>query len=769
LEVVHGCLERITYYNEENHFTVARLQETGKKELTTIVGNLAGITPGESLKLTGKWVADPRFGPQFRVERFETVVPATVNGIRKYLGSGLIRGIGPVMAKRVVKVFGLQTLDVIDHSPGRLAEVDGIGPKRVALITRAWEDQKEIRGIMVFLQDHGISAAYAAKIYKQYGNAAVEVVKTNPYRLAADVHGIGFITADRIARQAGIDPNSITRAEEGTLYVLNESAGEGHVYLPCETLMTRAAQMLEVSRDLVAQALERLAAGRRVVREDEAVYLAPFYAAETRLAERLGGLLDVGATAGVPGGTCTGHPRQWVGSAAQWVSGWGTHAGNSRGELTRGTHASGSGRVDPAQVLPWVEKKLGLRLAEKQAEAVACAVSNKVLVITGGPGTGKTTIIRAMISVYQAAGARVVLAAPTGRAAKRMQEASGHEARTIHRLLEFSPAKGRFQRDQDSPLDADAVIVDEASMIDTLLMNSLVRAVPRSAALILVGDTNQLPSVGPGNVLRDIIDSGRFQVVTLTEIFRQSRESRIVVNAHRINRGEFPDLRPPETGRPSDFYLIQEEDPATAVQTILDLCKVRLPRRFGCHPVRDIQVLTPMHKGLAGAANLNAELQNILNPGKEGVVRGHRMFRTHDKVMQVVNNYQKEVFNGDIGRIAHLHFDEQQIKVNFDGRTVGYEFSELDELVLAYAISVHKAQGSEYPVVVMPVLTQHYVLLQRNLVYTGVTRGKNLVVLVGTKKALAIAIRNDEPRRRYTRLRERLSGYRPGPGGESSN
>jgi exodeoxyribonuclease V alpha subunit len=743
LEVVHGYLERITYYNEENHFTVARLQETGKKELITIVGNLAGITPGESLKLTGKWVADPRFGPQFRVERFETVVPATVNGIRKYLGSGLIRGIGPVMAKRIVKVFGLQTLDVIDHSPGRLAEVAGIGPKRVALITRAWEDQKEIRGIMVFLQDHGISAAYAAKIYKQYGNAAVEVVKTNPYRLAADVHGIGFITADRIARQAGIDPNSITRAEEGTLYVLNESTNEGHVYLPCETLVTRAAQMLEVSRDLVAEALERLITRRRVVREDEAVYPAPFYAAETSLAERLGGLRDAGAAVGVPGGTRRGYPRQWVSGSA--------------------------GRVDTAQALPWVEKRLGLRLAEKQAQAVACAVSNKVLVITGGPGTGKTTIIRAMINIYQALGVRVVLAAPTGRAAKRMQEASGHEARTIHRLLEFSPAKGHFQRDQDSPLDADAVIVDEASMIDTLLMNSLVRAIPRSAALILVGDTNQLPSVGPGNVLRDIIDSGRFKVVTLTEIFRQSRESRIVVNAHRINRGEFPDLRPPETGRPSDFYFIQEEDPATAVQTILNLCKVRLPRRFGWHPVRDIQVLTPMHKGLAGAANLNAELQNLLNPGKEGVVRGHRMFRTHDKVMQVVNNYQKEVFNGDIGRITAVHFDEQQLKVNFDSRTVGYEFSELDELVLAYAVSVHKAQGSEYPVVIMPVLTQHYVLLQRNLVYTGVTRGKNLVVLVGTKKALAIAIRNDEPRRRYTRLKERLSGFRPGHGGEISN
>jgi len=726
VEVIHGYLERITYYNEENHFTVARLQETGKRELTTIVGNLAGITPGESLKLTGKWVQDPRFGPQFRVERFETVVPATVNGIRKYLGSGLIRGIGPVMAKRIVNVFGLQTLDVIDRSPGRLTEVDGIGPKRVELITRAWADQKEIRGIMIFLQDHGISAAYAAKIYRQYGNASVEIVRTNPYRLAADVHGIGFITADRIARQVGIDPNSITRAEEGTLYVLNESTSEGHVYLPYETLVGRAAEMLEVSRDLVVEAVERLAADRRVVREDEAVYLTPFYVAETKLAERLNALRD----AHEPPDPLTRVPR----------------------------------RVDTAQAIPWVEKRLGLRLAEKQAEAVSLAVSNKILVITGGPGTGKTTIIRAIISIFQALGARVLLAAPTGRAAKRMQEASGHEARTIHRLLEFSPGKGGFQRNQDFPLDADAVIVDEASMIDTLLMNSLVRAVPLSAVLILVGDTNQLPPVGPGNVLRDIIDSGRFGVVTLTEIFRQSRESRIVVNAHRINRGEFPDLSPPDSGRPSDFYFIQEEDPETAVQTILKLCKVRIPRRFGYHPIRDIQVLTPMYRGLVGAANLNAELQNLLNPGKDGVVRGHRMFRTGDKVMQVVNNYQKEVFNGDIGRITAVHLEQQQLKVDFDGRAVSYEFSELDELVLAYAVSVHKAQGSEYPVVIMPVMTQHYVLLQRNLVYTGVTRGRNLVVLVGTKKALAIAIRNDEPRRRYTRLRERLAYYDLGNG-----
>ncbi len=713
METIYGCLERITYYNEETHFIVARLQEKGKKGLTTIVGNLAGLNPGEFLKLTGRWVHDKKFGLQFRVEQYETVVPATVNGIRKYLGSGLIKGIGPVMAQRIVKEFGLNTLDVIENSPAELARVEGIGPKRIAMITKAWEDQREIKEIMVFLQGHGVSAAHAARIYKQYGKAAVETVRANPYRLAADIRGIGFITADRIARHLGIDPNSVMRAEEGLLYVLNELMSEGHVYYPRESLVDKAVEMLEVERGVVLTALDRLRADQRVILDEDAVYLTPFFIAEARLARRMLALREAGSTVR---------------------------------------------RLDPVQALAWVEKKLNVRLADRQKEAVALAVQSKVVIVTGGPGTGKTTIIKAVVKILCALGLRILLAAPTGRAAKRVHEACGFEARTIHRLLGFSAQKGGFQRDQDSPLEADVIIVDEASMIDTILMYHLVKAVPPQATLILVGDVNQLPSVGPGNVLRDIIDSGRFDVVTLTEIFRQSRESRIVVNAHRINRGEFPDIRRPlDPGTATDFYFIEEDDPERVVSKILKLCRERIPKRFGFHPVRDIQVLAPMHKGVAGVENLNVELQNLLNPGGAGITRGHRVFRRHDKVMQIVNNYEKEVFNGDIGWITAINREDQELVVDFDDRTVKYEFPELEELVLAYAVSIHKSQGSEYPVVIMPVLTQHYVLLQRNLVYTGVTRGRKLVVLVGSKKALAMAIRNDKPQKRYTRLRERLA------------
>ncbi|MBE0466302.1 MAG: ATP-dependent RecD-like DNA helicase [Candidatus Desulforudis sp.] len=711
METIYGYLERITYYNEETHFIVARLQERGKKELTTIVGNLAGLNPGESLKLSGEWVHDKKFGPQFRVEKFETVVPATVNGIKKYLGSGLIKGIGPGTAQRIVKVFGLDTFDVIENSPEDLARVEGVGSKRIAMITRAWDDQKDIKEIMVFLQGHGVSAAHAARIYRQYGKAAVDAVRNNPYRLAADVHGIGFVTADRIARHLGFDLKSILRVEEGTLYVLRELMNEGHVYYPRGSLLEKTATMLEVESEIVREALERLVADKRIVLEAEAVYLSPFFTAEANLSKRLTVLREA---------------------------------------------PSAIRPVDTEQALLWVEKKLSVRLAEKQREAVALAVRDKVVVITGGPGTGKTTIIKAIVQIFKALQLRVLLAAPTGRAAKRVHESTGYEARTIHRLLEFSPRKNSFQRDQDCPLEADVVIVDEASMIDTVLMYHLVKAIPLPATFILVGDVNQLPSVGPGNVLRDIIDSGEFKVVTLTEIFRQSRESRIVVNAHRINHGEFPDIRRSVSGMASDFYFIAEEDPDKVVETILKLCKERIPKRFGFHPVRDIQVLTPMHKGLTGVGNLNYALQNLLNPGGSGINRGHRTFKVKDKVMQIVNNYDKDVFNGDIGWITAINQEDQEVTVDFEGRAVKYEFPELDELVPAYAVSVHKSQGSEYPAVIMPVTIQHYMLLQRNLLYTGVTRGKQLVVLVGTKKALAIAIRNDKPQKRYSRLRERL-------------
>ncbi|OPX87625.1 ATP-dependent RecD-like DNA helicase [Pelotomaculum sp. PtaB.Bin117] len=720
---IYGFLERIVYLNEDTQFIVARLQEKGKKELTTVVGNLAGINPGESLKLTGQWEHNKKFGEQFKVEKFETIVPATVNGIEKYLGSGLIKGIGPVMARRIVRVFGLDTLDVIEGAPDKLTEVNGIGLKRVAMITKAWEEQKEIKEIMVFLQGHGVSATYSAKIFKKYGSASIETVKSNPYRLASDIYGIGFITADRIARSMGIDPNSIMRAEAGVIYVLNELMADGHVYYPFGPLSNKVVEMLQVSKNVVINAMAKLIEERRLVAEEpseqnrdvkddhNAVYLPPLYTAEAGLAKRL---------------------------------------------LLLKSEPSAIRSINPEKAIAWVEAQLNIQLADKQKEAVISSTRSKISIITGGPGTGKTTIIRAIIKIFQAMRLKVLLAAPTGRAAKRMQEATGNEARTIHRLLEYSPHQGGFQKNQELPLAADVVVVDESSMIDTVLMYHLVKAIPAHAVFILVGDINQLPSVGPGSVLRDMIDSGEFQVTVLDEIFRQARESRIIVNAHMINQGKFPDIRRPQAGDKTDFYFVSEDDPEKALQKILALCGEHVPKSFGYHPVKDIQVLTPMHRGELGVANLNVKLQELLNPNESKTIKGYKTFKVNDKVMQMTNNYDKEVFNGDMGRVVSIDQEEQEIQVDFDGRVVVYEFAEIDELVAAYAISIHKSQGSEYPAVIIPVMTQHYMLLQRNLIYTGITRGKELVIIVGSKKALAIAVRNNKPQKRYTRLRERL-------------
>src|SRR5512139_2347789 len=682
MPIMYGFVERITYYNEENDFIVAKLQEKGKRELTTIVGNLAGINPGESLKLSGRWVHNKKFGEQFQVENYEITVPATVHGVKKYLGSGLIKGIGPIMAERIVKKFSLETLDVIEKTPERLSEVDGIGSKRIAMITKAWEEQKEIKEIMIFLQSHGVSATYSAKIYKQYGNQSIGVVKENPYRLARDIHGIGFITADKIAQNIGIDPSSLIRAKAGVIYVLNQLTEDGHVYYPEPELIRKAEEILKVDQDIITKAIGDLSREKEIVIEDaddthKAVYLSPFYVAETGVCYLLKRL---------QGSPSTIRP------------------------------------INQEKAIEWVQQKLNMELAEKQKEAILLAASSKVLIITGGPGTGKTTIITGILKIFQQLKLRILLAAPTGRAAKKMSEATGWEAKTIHRLLEFSPQKRGFKKDQDDPLDADVVIIDETSMVDTLLMYNLLKAIPSQTHLILVGDVDQLPSVGPGNVLKDIIDSGSFTLVRLTEIFRQAQESMIVVNAHRINQGEFPLLQAADSKKATDFYFIQEEDPEKVLTNLITLCSERLPKRFGFHPVKDVQVLTPMHRGTLGVGNLNLELQKSLNPDAAGLIHCSRTFKTGDKVMQIINNYDKEIFNGDIGWISKINREDRELTIDFDGRPKSYDFSELDEVVFDYAISVHKSQGREYPVVIIPIMTDHYVLLQRNLIYPRITR-----------------------------------------------
>jgi len=719
MSVIQGLLEKISIHNAENDFVVAKLREKEKKELTTIVGNLSGINPGESLKLTGKWVQNKRFGEQFQVESFEVTVPVTLQGIQRYLASGLIQGIGPIMSERIVEKFGLDTLEVIEKKPERLSEVEGIGPIRISMIRKAWVEQKEIKEIMIFLQGHGVGAAYSAKIYKQYGDQSIEMVRENPYRLARDIYGVGFITADKIAQNLGIDRNSLIRAKAGLLYVLNELTEEGHVYYPETQLIHKAKEILRVDEEIVILAVRELSKEKELFLEDldpeghlRAAYLAPFYVAETGVAQRLINLKE---------------------------------------------SPSNIRPIHPEKAIEWVQQKLSIELAQRQKEAVLLAATSKVLIITGGPGTGKTTLITAILRIFQQLKLRILLAAPTGRAAKRMNEATGWEAKTIHRLLEYSPHKGDFKKDQDDPLEADVVIIDEASMVDTLLMYHLLKAIPSHAHLILVGDVDQLPSVGPGNVLKDIIRSGKFTVVRLSEIFRQAQESMIVVNAHKVNQGELPVLKEIDPPEKTDFQFIQEEDPEKILQNILDLCSERIPGDFRFHALREIQVLTPMHKGTIGVTNLNIELQKRLNPGQSGITRGAWTFRSGDKVMQIVNNYDKDVFNGDIGWISRIDPEEREVTIDFDGRLVPYDYSDLDEVVLAYAVSVHKSQGSEYPVVILPVVTQHYMLLQRNLIYTGITRAKKMVILIGTKKALAIAIRNNKPQRRYTLLSERLT------------
>lgn len=719
LTSLEGVVERITYSNQENGYTIARLQPSDDHELVTIVGNLPSLNVGEALRLQGRWSSHPKFGRQFQVEHYQVVLPATAEGIRRYLGSGLIKGIGPVTARRIVSHFGVETLEVIEQEPKRLREVPGIGLGRIEMITQAWEAQKVIKEVMLFLQSLQISTALAVRIFKHYGDASPSVVRNEPYRLAREVFGIGFITADKIARSVGIAPDCIERHMAGVLHVLSEASDDGHTYLPRPDLVEKSAEMLEASQQEVEAAIDRLAAERAAWCEPgpdhEAIYLPPLRFAEVGVSNRIKDLL------GFPG---------------------------DRLELF--------GQVDFEKALAYLKDRDGVELTDRQREAVVSALTQKVSVVTGNPGTGKTTCVRSIIRLAEAKKMRVVLAAPTGRAAKRLSEATGRAAKTIHRLLELRPG-GDARYNQEDPLPADLVIVDETSMMDVLLTNSLFKAVSPDAHLLLVGDVDQLPSVGPGNVLRDIIDSGAVPVVRLDAIFRQAQQSSIIVNAHRINNGEMPVF---DRGS-GEFFMIQEEDPERVLETIVDLVNRRIPTKFGHHPLRHVQVLSPMHRGRAGVAALNEQLQETLNPPdprKPEKRFGARLFRLGDKVMQIRNNYEKETFNGDAGRIVAMDPEEQTATVVFeDDRLVDYEFSELDELVHAFAVSVHKSQGAEYPAVVIPVLTQHYMLLQRNLIYTAVTRARKLVVLVGTRKALAIAIKNSKTSGRFSGLRRLLA------------
>lgn len=720
---LRGQIERVTYTNEENSYTVVKVKVYGRKDLVTVIGNIVNPTPGEIISMKGEWGNHPKYGEQFKVVFCQCTTPATVYGIEKYLGSGLVRGIGPVMAKRIVKKFKEETLNVIEKDIEQLADIEGIGKKRIAMIKKAWEEQKEIRAIMIFLQSHGVSSGYSAKIYKQYGNESIKIVKENPYRLAIDIFGIGFLSADKIAQKLGFAKDSELRAAAGILHVLHEMTDEGHVYYPYEPLIEKCKEILDIDREIIVKAIGTVAVDKQVVIEDlnqntddfkenhKAVYLIGYHIAEKNLAARLKTLI---------------HTPQAI------------------------------RKIDSDKAIQWVQEKLSITLAEKQLEAVRCVTGNKVMIITGGPGTGKTTIINAIIRIFSVIKTKIMLAAPTGRAAKRMMETTGHEAKTIHRLLEYSMRKGGFQKNGDSPLDCDLLIIDEASMIDTLLMHHLLKAIPSQATFILVGDVNQLPSVGAGNVLKDVIESKAVPVVELNEIFRQAKESSIIVNAHLINEGKIPNLMSSQD-KLDDFYFIEQEDPEKVLELIITLVKERIPKRFGFHAIDDVQVLTPMHRGIVGASNLNMELQKAMNPGEEGVNRFGRLYKLNDKVMQIANNYDKEVYNGDIGRITAIDEEAQEIVVSIDNREITYDFSELDELVHAYAVSIHKSQGSEYSAVVIPILTQHYILLQRNLLYTGVTRGKKLVVIVGTKKAMAIAVKNSKTQKRYTLLNERMS------------
>jgi exodeoxyribonuclease V alpha subunit len=716
---LEGSLEYITYHNKDTHYTVAKLTTAASQNPVTIIGYMAGVSPGETLKIRGKWETHPKYGSQFKVQSYEVTLPATLGSIRRYLESGMIKGIGPSMAGRLVDAFGVRTFDVIEKKPERLLEVDGIGETKAAMICNAWREHHVIRGLMQFLQEMGVKTSYGAKIYKAYGSDAVELLREDPYQLANDFPGSGFLIADKIAQNLGLAKEEPNRIRTGIIHMILQFTEDGHTFAEEGNLVVRCENLFQIDRNTIQKTIDELVHSRNIVAEalkndteTRAIYLKELHLAETGLANRLKALLSV--------------PISPV-------------------------------KIDPERISAEVQKKLAINLSAEQLLVLDEVFSHRISIITGGPGTGKTTLLRSISTIFEALGKKVQLAAPTGRAARRLADVTHRRARTIHRLLGYDFRDGQFVRNQDNPLEADAVIVDEASMVDTELMHHLLKAVPTSATLVLVGDVFQLPAVGPGNVLADMIHSARIPVFYLNTIFRQETESPIVINAHRIRKGEFPEYEPVEhIDGFSDFYFLEESNPEQVVSKIVRLCSDDIPRRFKFDPLHDVQVLTPMHKGVVGTINLNHVLQEVLNSNPVLIETVGGAFKIGDKVMHLKNNYQKDVYNGDIGTIRQIDKKGGELTVDYYGRPVTYAPSETDEISMAYAISVHKSQGSEYPAVIVPIMTQHFALLQRNLLYTAITRGKHLVIMIGTRKALSIALQNDNPQKRLSRLADRL-------------